>query len=474
MSHGAETTELRGREAPAGTGAAGSAGERPGLLCLAASFAPVTTPTAIRASKLLGRLAHEWDVTVLTETPGAAREGQMRIELVPGTRPARLLSALHKLRLSKLVELLVWPDESIFWVLAAVRAGRRLTRERRPAAILVFMMPYSAGIAGLLLARITRLPLVLNLDDSLTCTDMHPSFPTRLHYQLARRLEDLYVRRADAVVYVSQTNLDAVAARTPARLREKLHLVRYGADPEDFRGGRAQSDGLEIVYVGAMSGWWPLVSAHESAGALRRAYKRWTGLGRYQRTRLDHRTSSPAVAGQAILELLAAHPAWSGRVHLMVYGNPYDQTVVARALEGAGVQEVVTVEGPRPHAEVAGLIADADLLFITLPNRLDGSAGGRISAKTYEYLMTDRPILAAVPRGENWSYLEGKPGVWLVAPDDRHAMARVIGELAAAKFQGAPRLFDRSALRAGLSYDARADELAAVIRAAITPRCGRS
>ena len=47
-------------------------------------------------------------------------------------------------------------------------------------------------------------------------------------------------------------------------------------------------------------------------------------------------------------------------------------------------------------------------------NRTDDTPGGRIASKTYEYLMTDRPILAAVPKGENWDYYAGKPGVWLV------------------------------------------------------------
>src|SRR6185437_6784211 len=189
---------------------------RPALLCISQSFSPATTPTAIRASALLQRLAAEWDVTVLTETAQPPTVGgPMRVVVVAGRRPRRLLAALRRLRLSKLIELLVWPDDSIFWVLAAIRAGRRLARERRPQAIVVFMMPYSAGLAGLALSRLTKLPLILNLDDSPTCTDMHPRFPTRLHYRLAKALEDMYARRADAIVYVSQTNLEEVRARAP-------------------------------------------------------------------------------------------------------------------------------------------------------------------------------------------------------------------------------------------------------------------
>ncbi len=442
----------------------------PALLCISQSYSPATTPTAIRASKLLDRLATEWDVTVVTEAPQEGPPGRVRVETVPSRRPRRLLAALRRMRLNKLIELFVWPDESIFWLIGAVRAARRLAAETKPEAIVVFMMPYSSGLAGLALRRLTGLPLVLNLDDSLTCTDMHPHFPSRLHYRLARRLEDAYVRSADAVVYVSSENLQAVAARQPAVLREKLRLVRYGADPADFGAPPPPTgDGFEIAYVGAMSGWWALIGDRPT-GIPKRLFAAWTRLGRHHRTILDQRTSSPAVIGGAVLDVQDARPQWRGRIGVTLHGNPYDPAVVDRALRSAGVQDVVTVRGPIPHEQVGPIISGADLLFIALPKRLDGSPGGRISAKTYEYLMTDRPILAAVPRGENWSFLEDKPGVWLVEPDDQEAMRSVLTELAGAKLSGAPLTFDRERLQAELSYDARAVEFAAVIRTAIERR----
>ncbi len=483
---------------------------KPALLCLSQSFTPQTTPTAIRAGKLVQGLGLGWDVTVLTESrqpdAGQPDEGEpVHVRVVASRRPQRLLAALRRLRLQKLIELLVWPDEAIFWVLPAIRAGRRSIRECRPQAIVVFMMPYSAGLAGVLLARLTGLPLILNLDDSLTCTDMHPRFPTRLHYRLAKALEDLYARRADAVVYVSQRNLDAVRTRQPARVRRKLELVRYGVDPADFRppgiAGAADGNGppsnrpagdgpaengsfgdgpaaglgtgFEIAYVGAMSGWWALIGDRPATSPLKRVYGAWNRFGRYERTVLDNRTSSPAIAGGAILDVLAEHPEWDGRVKLMVYGNPYDPSVVMRALARAGVEQVVEVSGPVPHALVPELVWGADLLFIALPDRVDGSPGGRISAKTYEYLITDRPILAAVPYGENWDYLADKPGVWLVQPGDRAGMRAVIEELVQAKFAGEALAFDRTHLHGQLSYRTRTDEFAAVIRRAIARRAGR-
>jgi glycosyl transferase family 4 len=445
----------------------------PAILCISPSFSPDTTPTAIRAGKLLAQLSEQREVTVLTESRGQAPGGQPRVEVVRGRRPNRLLEIVRRLRMSKLLDLTVWPDESIFWVLPAIRAGRRVIRETKPSAIVVFMMPYSGGLAGVALSRLSGLPLILNLDDSPTCTDMHPHFPTRLHFRLARALEDFYARRADAIVYVSRTNLEAVRARQREADRAKLHLVRYGADSADLRPRPPSGADFEIAYVGAMSGWWSLIDERAPASRRARLYGAWTRLGRHQLTTLDQRTSSPAIIGRAILDAIAEHPDWEGRVKLTIHGNPYPPPLVARALADGGVERVVDVSGPIPHAEIAGILARADLLFITLPKRLDGSPGGRISAKTYEYLATDRPILAAVPRGENWDYLVDKPGVWLVAPDDRERMSQVIAELAGAKLSGHPSTFPREHLREEISYRTRAAELTRAIDAGIEHRRSR-
>lgn len=439
------------------------------LLCISQSFPPERTPTAIRAEKLLRRLSGRWEISLLTESAGPHERAGMQVQIVPARRPRRLLATLRRLRLGKLVEMLLWPDESIFWALPAILAGRRLIKATSPSAIVVFMMPYSSGLAGVVLSRLTGLPLILNLDDSPTCIDMHPHFPTRLHYRLARALEDLYVREADAIVYVSQTNLEAVRARNPAGHRDKLHLVRYGADPVEIPSPRsaAPSARFEAVYVGAMSGWWTLIDRHEPPSAAKRLYAAWMGLGRHVRADVDASTSSPAVIGRAIGEAIAAHPDWAGRVSLNVYDNTYPPALVERALAATGLTAVVTVSEPVPHERVAQILAAADLLFLALPNRRDGRRGGRISAKTYEYLMTDRPILAAVPEGESWDYLDGKPGVWLVAPDDHVRMREIVEELAAAKLAGQPLSFPREGLRAELSYDTRAEQFAQAIGAGI-------
>jgi hypothetical protein len=128
---------------------------------------------------------------------------------------------------------------------------------------------------------------------------------------------------------------------------------------------------------------------------------------------------------------------------------------------------IVRVHPPAAHDEVRRHTLEADLLFMALPERIVGSPGGRISAKTYEYLMTDRHILAAVPDGENQEFLEDKPGVHLVGTRDVDAMAAVIEGLATEKRAGSPLLVDRAELQQTLTNTARALEFERVLESAL-------
>ncbi len=188
-----------------------------------------------------------------------------------------------------------------------------------------------------------------------------------------------------------------------------------------------------------MNGWWSLLDGDGPQAFAERLYGAWMRLGRHQLVELDYRTSSPAVIGRAILAVIQRRPDWEGQAAPDDPRQPLPRG--ARPAGARGCRRAGCRRGPRPvtHREVTAASAAADLLFLTLPTRVDGSPGGRISAKTYEYLTTDRPILAATPAGENRDYLERRAGVWLVDPTDEQGMARVIEDLAAAKFSGALR-----------------------------------
>jgi glycosyltransferase involved in cell wall biosynthesis len=430
------------------------------LLCLSYRFPPETYPLAIRVKYFLNHLRQNgWTIDAITAAPDAASTEHLTVHHVSSYTPERLFGLLKKLRLTKFLNFLVWPDPFIFWVMPAYWQARRLLERHDYDAIVVFMMPYSPGLAGVLLKKQTGLPLILNLNDSLTCSDMDPSFPSRLHYTLAGKLEDLYVQVADAVVYVSQRNLERVRARQPEAHRDKFHLIRRGAQPPPSPEPSIEpckDDTFRIVYTGGTSGWYQFLEETNPPSVPKRLYQGWQQLGQHTLTPMDYRTHGPIFVGQAVERVLDHYPDWADRIHVDVYGSKYPDEVVHAVLDRFDLHDIVRLHGRVPHEEALRHMAAADLLFMALPDRTDGTPGGRISAKTYEYLMTDRPILAALPPGENRDYLRDKPGVHLTAPDGVDEMATVIANQATAAFGGDPETVDRSPLRTRLSSTTRA------------------
>jgi len=433
------------------------------LLCVSYRFPPETHALAIRVGYMVNHLRENgWTVDAITAADEAAEDRGLNVHHVESRTPERLLQTLKRLRLKKVVDFLVWPDAYVFWVPAAYRRARDLLSRRSYDAIAVFMMPYSTGIVGLLLERHTDVPVLFNLNDSPTCSDMNPVYPSRLHHRAARALEDRFARSGDALVYVSQRNLQRVRQRQPAKHRDKFHLIRRGA-PSMPDANASRDDVFRINYTGGTSGWYRFLDEEEPPTALQRAYRSWRELGTYEHIRLDHRTHSPVYVGEAVKRVIDRHPGWRGRIRVDVYGERYDPDVTDAVLNGRGLDDIVRLHGPVPHREALHRMTESDLLFMALPDRLDGSPGSRISATTYEFLSTDRPILAALPPGENRTYLQDKRGVHLTAPDDISAMARHIEDLAGRAFRGGDIAVDRSDLRPSLSKSARAASFAAVL-----------
>jgi glycosyltransferase involved in cell wall biosynthesis len=435
------------------------------LLCLSYRFPPETYPLVPRVKCFLERLrASSWTVDAVTAAERAAGGERLAVHRVQERSPTWLVEGMQRLRLGKLRDLLTWPDRFAFWIFPAFRKALQLVEEHRYDAIAAFMKPFSGGLAGVLVKRMTGLPLVLNLNDSPTCPDVHPTFPSWVHYRLARWLEDRFVREADALVYLSRRSLERVRARHPETLHDKFHLIRRGVRPlPPPAQSTDRTDDFRIVYTGGTSGWYRFQDDRPSS-LPRQLYRAWQELGRHEVAELDYRTHGPVYVGKAVQRLVERHPEWEGRVRVEVYGGRYPGDVEARVLADHGLSEIVRLHDAVPHEEALRHMRAADLLFMALPDRVDGTPGDRMSVKTYEYLMTDRPILAALPPGETRAYLRGKPGVHLTGPKDVADMTTVLETLAARRFgdveekeeEAAPLAVDRAALKPELADTRRA------------------
>jgi hypothetical protein len=78
----------------------------------------------------------------------------------------------------------------------------------------------------------------------------------------------------------------------------------------------------------------------------------------------------------------------------------------------------------------------ADLLFLPMHDLRAGGRAGLVPGKTYEYLASGRPILAAVPDGDARDILAEAGGARICSPSDVGEMTRIIADQASGKVRG--------------------------------------
>ena len=254
---------------------------RASLLCISYRFPPETYPLAIRVELLSWTICVSTGGLLMPSPPPLTLNpwDGVSVHHVPSWTPDRLLHYARKLRLGALLNGLVWPDEFVFWVVPAYLKARQLLQQNAYDAICVFMMPYSQGLVGLALKQQTGLPLIMNLNDSITCSDMNPSHPSRLHYGLAHKLEDAYVRTSDAVIYVSERNMNRVRDRQPPEQRDKFHLIRRGVTPLPSTATNDDRTEFNLLYTGGTSGWYKFLQAERPPSAAKQLYRRLSNVG---------------------------------------------------------------------------------------------------------------------------------------------------------------------------------------------------
>jgi len=287
------------------------------------------------------------------------------------------------------------PDPQILWLPAAIKAGLRLLDEVAHEAIVVTAPPFSSFLVGAALARRTGLPLVLDYRDEWGISNAYwenkrPGAFTRV---IQSRMERHVVRAAKAIVATTRSSADSLRdIASQAGSSATVSHIYNGYDPDEFAAFPTQRetnrDRFRIVYVGTL---WNLTSVAPLVEAVRFVAER-----------------SPDIASN--LELVFA-----GR-------RTGPQEEILRRLDGTGCR--VELIPHLDHQNAINLMATADLQCLLLS---DVPHSGRVvSAKTFEYMATGRPILAIVPHGENRELLRDCPAAVCFEPRETSAIADAI------------------------------------------------
>jgi glycosyltransferase involved in cell wall biosynthesis len=308
------------------------------------------------------------------------------------------------------------PDENVTWNLTAVPAAIRIVRREGIDVVVTTSPPTSVHLVGAAVKRATGARWIADLRDSIVANP-HRRVESRLvraKEATGERLARLVARNADAVTAVT----DLIGEELRARGARRVETIANGCDFEDFAGLEYRPGArFRLTHTGSFFG--------------RRSPR--TLLEALARTDAD-------IVARFVGDFRSSDRDWAERLDLgdRLELHPY-----------------------LPRRRVLELQRDSEALLLLIPE-----SGGRgravLSAKVFEYLAAERPILAAVPPDGAAAALIRETGAGIVvAPDDvdglREALARLEADWRSGKLNGTPLA---PAVRERLSRRARAQELA--------------
>jgi glycosyltransferase involved in cell wall biosynthesis len=341
------------------------------------------------------------DETLSTELPPATE-----VHRVPGKAPPR--SAGWAARRQRWLR--VRDPFGNWWVDGLLKLGHRVGHD--VDLIYASMSPFETGEAAAVLAGELGKPWVADLRDP-WALDEWLVYPTSLHRRLEMRTMGRTLASANAIVMNTPEATRQLLEHFP-RLRSKIVVtIPNGFDSEDFTGPRPINDsgGFTIAHAGFL---------HTAVGLKhRRERSRRSILGGAVRG-LEILPRSHVFLVAAVEQLLVARPDLSGHVEILLAG------IFSESDRAALNSDIVVPLGYLPHKEVIALLRSADLLFLPMHDLPKGKRSRIVPGKTYEYLASETPILAAVPDGDARDLLEEAQNAKLCRPSDVSCLATAI------------------------------------------------
>jgi glycosyltransferase involved in cell wall biosynthesis len=200
----------------------------------------------------------------------------------------------------------------------------------------------------------------------------------------------------------------------PELASKRVEVGPVGWGHRDFATPIAASwsETFRIVHTGYL---------HTELGRNQRRLRRVRRALGGSRSGVDILTRSHVYLVRALDALVRERPDLRGRIELHLAGVQSDAD---RAVSSDAVH--VRYHGYMEHPAAVELIRSADLLFLPMHDLRDGGRATIVPGKTYEYLASGRPILAAVPSGDARDLLAEAGSAHICGPSDERAMREIL------------------------------------------------
>jgi glycosyltransferase involved in cell wall biosynthesis len=292
--------------------------------------------------------------------------------------------------------LLALPDRWMGWRFWAVAQGLRV-HENDSVDLIFSTSPHAtAHIIASALQKKLSVPWVMDFRDPWHEEPPELGTPWLVH-RYAQQMERRYVHQARAVITTTAELSETFKHKYPA-VQANIHSIYNGYDEVDFEHAvlsqSQATETLQIIHAGS----------------------------------INDNFRDPTPLFQALGKLLALGVVEPKEVQLDFYGaGRYAQDCELQGvIERNGLSQMVHFHARLPYRQVLVKMMQAQALLL-----LQASEDTRtlIPAKLFEYLRTQRPVLALVQEGASAQLVRELAGGWAVNPTDDTALIQVLQQL---------------------------------------------
>jgi glycosyltransferase involved in cell wall biosynthesis len=361
-------------------------------------------PVVVTAPRPTGERWTPTDASLGSEVPASTI-----IRRIPGPEPAS--SKGWRLRAERWLRLREPWSHS--WIKSSTAVGIEAARETNVDLVYAWMQPYSSAEAAARIAAAIDRPWVADLGDPWALDEMM-IYPTTFHRRLEQRLMRRALASADGIVMSTPEAKSRLLDAFPEFADEVVAVIPNGFETSDFSAPvpPRTDDAFRIVHTGYL---------HTDLGQRQRRSAAVSRVLGGAVPGVDILTRSHVFLLEAVERVRRGHPEICEHLEVHFAGVLSEQDLaVARRSPAARTL------GFMPHAESLQLMQSADLLFLPMHDLPDGVRATVVPGKTYEYLASGRPILAAVPDGDARDLLAAAGNALLCRPSDVDGIAAAI------------------------------------------------
>ncbi|MBN1378930.1 MAG: glycosyltransferase [Gammaproteobacteria bacterium] len=360
------------------------------LLMIAFHYPPLKGSSGIQRTLKFSQYLSEmgWDISVVSAHPRAYPQiSDEQMNEIPGDikvcRAFALDTARHLSVRGRYLGLLALPDRWVSWCVGIVYRGLLEIKRCRPNVLWSTYPLASATLGALLLQKLTGIPWVLDLRDSMVDED-YPHDP--MQRRIFKWLEARAVKRATRVVLTTPSAARMYAERYPRLPVDKWKVIRNGYDEDNFSAVSAAAP----IHSSESQ---PIVMVH-------------SGL-------LYPSERNPIPFFDALSELKKENHIDANRLRIILRASGHDD-YFRPLIEQRGIAEIVKLESSIPYQAALSEMLQADALLLLQAK----NCNHLIPAKLYEYLRARRPIFALTDHAGDTASTMREVGVNTIASLD--------------------------------------------------------